>query len=68
MVESDPRYPFYLFIFKTFCLFLMWTIFEGFVEFVMILLLFYVLVSWPQGIWDLRPPTRDRTHIPCIGR
>ena len=22
----------------------------------------------PQGIWDLRSPTRDRTCTPCIGR
>ena len=29
------------------------------------LLLLYVLVFQPQGIWD---PTRDRTHTLCIGR
>ena len=22
----------------------------------------------PHGMWDLNPPTRDQTHIPCIGR
>ena len=20
----------------------------------------------PHGMWDLRPPTRDQTHVPCI--
>ena len=28
-------------------------------DFVTILLLFYVLVPWPQGMWDLRSLTRD---------
>ena len=32
------------------------------------LLLFYVLVFWPQGMWDLSSPTRDPTHTRCIGR
>ena len=32
------------------------------------LLLFYVLVFWPQGMWDLGSLTRDGTHTPCIGR
>ena len=32
-----------------------------FIEFVMILLLFHVLVFWPQGMWDLGSPMRDRT-------
>ena len=48
--------------------FLMWTIFKVFIEFVTILLLFYVLVFWPRGTWDLSSSTRDRTHTPCIGR
>ena len=39
-----------------------------FVEFVTILFLFYVLVFWPQGMWDLSSLTRDRTHTSCIGR
>ena len=30
----------------------MWTIFKLFIEFVTILLLFHVLVFWPQGMWD----------------
>ena len=36
--------------------------------FVTILFLFYVLVFWPGGMWDLRSLTRDGTHTPCIGR
>ena len=44
--------------------FLMWTIFEVFIEFVTILLLFHVLVFWPQGMWDLSSLTRDLTHRP----
>ena len=36
--------------------FLMWTIFKVFIEFVTILLLFYVLVFWPWGMWDLSSP------------
>ena len=48
--------------------FLMWTIFKVFIEFVTILLLFYVLVFWPRGMWDLSSPTRNRTRTPFIGR
>ena len=33
-----------------------------------ILLLFYVLVFWPWGMWDPNSPTQDGTHTPCIGR
>ena len=46
----------------------MWTIFKDFIEFVAILLLFYILVFWPQGTWDLSFLTRDRISSPCIGR
>ena len=48
--------------------FLMWTIFKAFIDFVATLLLFYVLVFRPQGMWDLSSPTRDWTHAPCIKR
>ena len=44
----------------------MWTIFKVFIELITILLLFYVLVFWPQGMWDLRSPTRDRTPPPAL--
>ena len=46
----------------------MWTIFKGFIEFVRILLLFYVFLSWRLGLWDLNSPTGDQTHTPCMGR
>ena len=46
--------PIYFFFLK---FFLMWTIFKVFIEFVAILLLFYVLVFWPRGI--LGSLTRD---------
>ena len=26
-----------------------------------------VFISWPRGMWDLSPPTRDRTCAPCMG-
>ena len=46
----------------------MWAIFKLFIEFVTILLLFYVLFFWPRGMWDLSSPIGDRTHTPCIGK
>ena len=46
----------------------MWTVFKVFIEFVIILLLFYVLVFWPWGMWDLSSPTRNLICTPCIGR
>ena len=55
-------------VFLRFFFFLMWTIFKFFIEFVTILLLFYVLVFCPWGMWNLNSPTRDFTHTSCIGR
>ena len=52
----------------SFFFFLMWTIFKVFIDFVTTLLLFYVLVFRPQGMWDLSLLTRDCTHGPCIER
>ena len=50
-------------------LFLTWTWFSKFfTELVTILLLFYALVFWPVGMWDLSSPTKDRTCTPCTGR
>ena len=46
----------------------MWTIFKVFIEFVTVLLLFYVLFFCMQNIWDLSFPTRDQTRTACIGR
>ena len=51
-----------------FKIFLVWTIFKVFIEFVTTLLLFYILVFWPQDTWDLSFPIKDRTHTLCIGR
>ena len=51
--------------FKEFFFFLMWTIFKVFFEFFTGLLLFCVLGFWPQGMWDLSCPVRDRTCTPC---
>ena len=44
-------------------MFLIWTIFKVFIEFITILFLFYVLAFWPQGMWDLISPIRDWTHL-----
>ena len=33
--------------------------FLSFIGFVTILLLFYVLLFWPRGMWGLSSPTRD---------
>ena len=41
---------------------------KSFIEFVTVLLLFYVLVFWLQGMWDLNSHTSDQTCIPCPGR
>ena len=54
----------YLFIY----LLLLWTISIIFIDFVTILLLFYVLVFWPRDMRDLSSLIRDRTHTPRIGR
>ena len=42
----------------------MWTIFKAYIGFVTMLLLFYVLDFWPQGMWDLNSWTRDQTFTP----
>ena len=46
----------------------MWIIFKVFIEFFITLLLFFVLVLWPQGTRDLSTLTRDGTHTLCTGR
>ena len=43
------------------------TLLKIFIEFITVLLLFYVLVFWPQGMWNLNSLTRDQTHKPCNG-
>ena len=47
--------------------FLMWTT-TVCIEFVTTLFLFYVLVLWPWGMWDLSSLTRDWSHTSCIRR
>ena len=37
-------------------------------EFVTVLLLSYILVFWPWGMWDLSSLTMDWTWTPCIWR
>ena len=39
-------------------------VFKVFIEFVTILLLFYVLEFWPRGMWDLNYLTSDQTCTP----
>ena len=50
-LDTDLRHLFFL---KNY--FLTWTIFKVFTEFVTVLFLFYVLVFWPRGMWDLSSP------------
>ena len=45
-----------VYFFKTFFI---WTIFKVCIKFVTTLLLFYILVFWPLGMWDLSSPARD---------
>ena len=47
----------------------MWTIFlKVFIEFVTILLLFYVLGFWLPDMWEICSPTRDWICTPYVGR
>ena len=46
----------------------MWAIFKVFIEFVTILLLFYVLIFWPHALWDTSSAPRDGTRTRCTGR
>ena len=59
---------FFFLSFFFFFFFLMWTTFKVFTEFVTILFLFCFGFFGAQDKCDLSSPTRDRTHIPCIGR
>ena len=51
-----------------FKIFLMWTIFKVFIEFVTTLLLFYVLFFGPKARGVLTPWPWIKTHSPCIGK
>ena len=47
----------------------MWTIFlKVFIEFVTVLLLFYVLGFWLPDMWEICSPVRDWICTPCVGR
>ena len=50
---------FNVFFFLRFFFFDVDCFFKVFIEFVTMLLLFYILFSWLQGMWDLSSPTRD---------
>ena len=50
-----------IFFFKLFFFFFNVTILIVFIEFVTVVLLFYVLVFELQGLWDPHSLTRDRT-------
>ena len=41
-------------------------IYNDFIEPVTILLLFYVLIFWPGGMWALSSLTRDQTYTPVL--
>ena len=43
-------------------------ILKGFIEFVRVLLLFYVLFFWLKGMCNLRSLTKGQTYTPCTGR
>ena len=32
-----------------------------------VLLIFYILIFWPWGMWDLSSSSRDQMHTPCTG-
>ena len=44
----------------------MWPTFKVFIEFLTILLLFYILLFWPWGTWDLSCLTRDQTRTSSL--
>ena len=52
-LQTSRQFFEFFFFFKIF--FLTWTIFEVFIEFVTILLLFHVLVFWSWGMWISAP-------------
>ena len=45
----------------------MWTILKVLIELVTILLQFYVLLFWLQGMWDIIFPTKNCNNTPCTG-
>ena len=59
-LQGPSRHLFFKFFFFVFFFFNV-TILIVFMEFVTVVLLFYVLVFELQGLWDSRSLTRDRT-------
>ena len=55
-------------LFFCFCLFVCFDVghLKSLIDFVTIVLLFYVLIFWLQGIWDLSSPARDQTPSPAL--
>ena len=49
-----------------FFFFEVWTIFKVFIEFITVLLLFYILGFWPWGMLDLSSPVKNWTHTPAV--
>ena len=60
--------PQYLCPFSNSFPFLMWIIFKDLIDVVTVFFLFYALVFWLPGMWNLRFPTRDKTYTACAGR
>ena len=61
---------FFVFFFKFFFFFFDVEHFKVFIKFITILRLFYVSFCFGVGLWgmwDISSPTRDWSHIPCIG-
>lgn len=63
LLSFSLTYPFLVFFFKDF---FMWTISKVFIEFVMILLLFHVLVLWTQGMWHVSSLTGTEPTLPAL--
>ena len=51
-----------------FFFFLTWSILKVFIEFVTILLPFYILFFWSRGMWNFSSLARDQTHTSYTGR
>ena len=61
-------FSFFFFYYIVVVFFKTCSIFKVFIKFVTALRLFYALVFWPQGMWDLSCPINDQTCATCIRR
>ena len=57
---------FFLFFPPFLKIFLLWAIFKVFIEFITILLLFYVLIFWPQACGILAPQPGIKPSSPAL--